>query len=64
MATVSKPKYPWNKWFSRRQFRLRRGKDFRCQVHGMVAQIRKAAKLHRYRPSIQVDKDTITVTEQ
>jgi hypothetical protein len=37
------PRYPWTKWFSQKQFRLRQGKDFHCQVHSMMIQVRFAA---------------------
>jgi hypothetical protein len=37
--------YNWDKWFSKKQVTLKKGKDFKCQVHGMANQIRnKAAK--------------------
>lgn len=68
MATVKKEKhdpYPWSKWFNWGSFTLTRGKQFKCQTHGMVAQIRTAAK--KYLPkkstvSIEVIEDTIVVT--
>lgn len=70
MATVKKEKhdpYPWSKWFKRNRFTLNRGKgkDFTCQTHGMVAQIRTAARKYlpkRATVSIEVVEDTIVVT--
>ena len=55
--------YPWNKWFSKRKVTLRRGKgkDYQCQVHGMVAQIRSAAKKHEVDVSIKVKETDITI---
>lgn len=67
MATVAKAKhdpYPWAKWFSKRRVTLQRGKgkDYQCQTHGMVAQIRSAAKKHNVEVSIEVRESNITVT--
>lgn len=68
MATIRKEKhdpYPWSKWFNKGRFTLARGKQFTCQTHGMVAQIRTAARKHlpkRATVSIEVVEDTIVVT--
>ena len=37
--------YPWDEWFSRPGvLRLERYRDYQCQDHGMVQQIRNAAR--------------------
>jgi hypothetical protein len=68
MATVPKKKhapYPWIRWFKKQRFVLERGRHFECQTHGMVAQIRSAAKKYlprKARISIEVAEDVIAVT--
>ena len=37
------PPYPWKEWFGRVKFTIYRGKDYRCQPHGMSAMIRNRA---------------------
>lgn len=54
--------YPWDKWFSRARFVLRRGKDYNCLPHGMVQQIRNAAAARGVAVSVSVDEGTLTVT--
>lgn len=56
--------YPWEEWFSQKEFVLTRGKDFDCQTHGMVAQIRTAVKKHlpkKAKVSIEVVEEEIKV---
>ena len=53
--------YPWESWFSKEQFRLKRYKEFKCMVHSMVAQIRNYATKHGYYVSIGVQEDLIDV---
>lgn len=35
--------YPWQQWFKRRRFVLRRGEDYFCPQGSMAQQIRNAA---------------------
>ena len=53
--------YDWNKWFSRRRFCLRRGKDYTCQQATMGQQIRNAAVRMGVRVSLVESKDQFTV---
>ncbi len=67
MSTVSRRKhhpYPWDKWFAGTHFKLQRGKgkDYQCQTHSMVAQIRGAAAKRGVSVSIEVSESTIIVT--
>lgn len=65
MIAKGLPRYPWDKWFAKAKFTLKRGKDFACQTHGMVAQIRNKAAKEKIRMNIVVtDADTITVTQR
>lgn len=52
-------RYPWRKWFAKKEFTLKRGRDFDVLVHGMVGMIRNAArsKTHRLRVSCFVGVD-------
>ena len=54
--------YPWNKWFEKSKFKLVQGKDYTCQTHGMIAQIRTAASSRKLYVTIDVDGTEITVT--
>lgn len=40
MANV---RYPWGRWLAQREFRLHRGRDYHCQTHIMVQQLRNKA---------------------
>jgi hypothetical protein len=55
-------KYPWDKWFSKRIFRLVRGVDYSCQPHAMATMIRtKAANTFGVRVSVLTNEGTLTV---
>lgn len=46
-------RYPWDKWLAyKREYRLKKGKDFDCMVHSMSVQVRNAA--YRRGMSVQV----------
>ena len=60
--------YPWSKWFGQlaangraRRLILKRRRDFKCQTHGMVNQIRNKAGQLGLRCRITVDNETIVV---
>jgi hypothetical protein len=54
-------KYPWSKWFARGKFRITRGKEFTCQIHSMVAQIRNVASALGKSVSIATNGNSIQV---
>lgn len=60
--TRGQVRYPWAKWFRRRTFTLRKGKDFTCQPHSMAQQIRNAAFRHRVTVSIAIDGNEVDTT--
>jgi hypothetical protein len=45
-------RHPWEKWFSKKSFRLIRGKHFNGMVHSMAQQVRNAASARGLRVSI------------
>lgn len=59
------PRYPWEEWFSKAYFVLRKGVDYNCRTYVMVQQIRNAAGPTRFNKSIAVrvnaDETTIRV---
>lgn len=62
MAKATDPKYPWDYWLGLKAFTLRKGEDFKCQVHGMAQQIRNAAKARGIRVSLSISSPLICVT--
>lgn len=48
------PIYPVAKWFARREFTLRKGRDYNCQTYSMVQKLRKYAALPQYRLSLKI----------
>lgn len=68
--TKTKPKskgnrYPWGDWFEPgRKTVLKKGKDFTCQVHGMMLNIRQATCRYgmQHKVHLQVVDDTITMS--
>ena len=54
-------RYPWEKWFSRKEFVLVRGVDFppTVLVHGMMFCVRMAARRHNIGVSIRVAEDRL-----
>lgn len=56
--------YPWEKWFAKPRFVLRRYRDYVCLPHGMLQQIRNAAAARGISVSITVDEGDLTVTRQ
>lgn len=53
--------YDWEAWFSKSLFRLKKGRDYKCQTHSMIAQIRRAAADFRKSVAIQAEDDLIVV---
>jgi hypothetical protein len=43
-------RYPWQQWLSQERLTLVKGKDFQCQTHGMITQLRSAG--FRYNVSL------------
>lgn len=46
--------YPWDKWFKKKRFKLKKGKDFNCAPHSMSVQVRNAAKKRGKKVSIYI----------
>lgn len=55
------PRYPWDKWFRRKKFVLRRGRDFMCMTHGMAVQVRTAAKNRNLQVSVMIEEDNLRI---
>lgn len=48
MAKKKKAKqrrYPWDKWFAKKKFTLKRGREFDCMTHCMGVMARRAASV-------------------
>lgn len=58
------PKYPWNKWFARKRYRLVFGKHFSCLPHAMAQQIRTEAGRRSTKVHIHVTQDAVEVRNQ
>jgi len=56
------PRYPWDAWFSRQEFTLRRGVDFFCQPYSMMILVRLKAKQRGFRVTVHIQEDRLTVT--
>ena len=61
---MSNVKYPWNKWFQRKRFRLIRGRDYHCMPHSMSVQIRNAAIQRGVRVRVQIMMDGTILVEK
>ncbi len=59
---MTKPKYPWDNWFSRKQLRLVRGRDYTCMPHSMAQQIRNKATVVDKSVSIRIENEVLIVT--
>lgn len=61
MTSVKKfcRRYPWQRLFARRSFRLVRGRDYDCLTHAMAQMVRNAAapRRHNVKVNIRVDED-------
>ncbi len=54
-------KYPWEKWFSRTRFTIKKGKHYDCMTHAMAVQVRSAATRFGVSVSIAVGEDMLKV---
>lgn len=61
MPIKKKRPYPWDKWFSKPKFVMIEGKDFTCQMHGAMQQVRNMAKEKGYKVSIHAKDGRIEV---
>jgi hypothetical protein len=52
-------RYPWDKWFKARKVSIVKGKDYKCQTHGMMQQIRNEASKRCIGVSISIDGNRI-----
>ncbi len=55
-------KHPWDKWFGRKKFTLKKGRHYTCKTHSMAQQVRNAASAWGRLVSIRILEDQITVT--
>lgn len=57
-------RYPWEVWFRRSHFVLRRGVDYECRTAAMAQITWRAAKRHGVEVSIETaeDEDSLVVT--
>jgi len=58
---AKRTKYPWTKWFSKKSFKLTRGKHFESQPYCMAQSIRNRAVLERKSVSIKIGENSIHV---
>lgn len=56
--------YPWAEWFQATSVTLTKGVDFKCTIHGMIAQIRKRARHHGVRVSVEARGLQLVVTNR
>lgn len=55
--TTKLSRYPWDEWFKKSTFTLKKGRDYVCQTHGMSVQVRTAAAKRGLYVSIETDTD-------
>lgn len=55
-------RYPWNRWFMRGRFCLRRGIDYEHHTHTMAQMIRNVASKRGLRVSIRIAPDGQSLT--
>jgi hypothetical protein len=55
-------RYPWDRWFRQRKFRLTRGREYRGMTHAMSVQVRSAAIKRGLRASVRVEEDSLVIT--
>ena len=49
--------YPWDDWFSKSSFTIKRGIHFSCTLSGMAQQVRNAALKRKKKVSITLNAD-------
>lgn len=47
-------KYPWERWFARRSFRVAKGVDYECRTYAMANSIRNNASQRGLKVSLRV----------
>lgn len=55
-------RYPWDDWFKRPEFRLRRKRDYNGRTDTFIQQVRRAATVRRLGIEIVVSDDNSTLT--
>lgn len=50
-------RYPWDKWFARGRFTLKRDRDYKCLPHGMAQMIRNVAARRGVRVGLKLGED-------
>lgn len=59
---MSNSKYPWEEWFAVGDFAvIRKGEDYECNSHSMLAQIRKKAGKDNVKVSVSCINDYIVI---
>jgi hypothetical protein len=64
VGPTRQPRYPWDQWFRRRKFILRRGVDYLCQPYTMMILIRMKAAQRGMKVSVNIREDELTVTRK
>ena len=54
-------RHPWDEWFKRKRFTLKRGVDFSGMPHAMAVQVRDAATARDYSVSVKIREDVLLV---
>ncbi len=62
MRKKKQTRHPFDKWFKQKNFNLVKGKHFKCRVYCMNVQLRNAAAKRNIRLSINVDGNTLHVS--
>lgn len=63
-------RYPWDQWFARSRFTLKRGVHYQCRSDTMAQQVRTAGRRPRYgvKVSVEIAEDgqslAVTVTQR
>jgi len=55
------PRYPWDKWFKREKFTLKKGIHYDCMTHSMSVQVRNAARVRGFAVSVHINENTLNV---
>ena len=54
--------YPWEKWWKKKRFTLKKGRDFDIQLHSMAQSVRNRATIDGVgRVSVKINEDSISV---
>jgi hypothetical protein len=60
LPTVTR--YPWDRWFRKKgPFKLKRFRDFRCEVYGMFMNVKQAARRAGLKVIVKIDGNSILV---